>query len=493
MAFYGTPIAGMETQYVNGSTYNAMRPAPDDEIPQRFAPRKRSGRRGSGASGSASGTGARSSRPRSQSIASCSRSTRTRSPTDALVDYLTRCARSPLADDLPAHAVHGVGDAAGRRSAATTVRGPRSRRRFRWRCRRGPVSAGASASSNNWLTTITHDTAATLAPRLRRRPGQDPRRVPRVRRRRRCRDDRVSRPRRLPAARRLRHLRAILRGARRAAALDPIVGQRRGERHGRRRRPPRRIRSQVPEGTTRSSTSCSARRASCTACATNVASSATSGPRALCAAPCSPPVAGSRTRAASTTPSTSSTPASTRCACWSPARAGRRPTARATLLGAQLSRTAKEAPVSLGPPSPPPPDPAGLPPGSRGSCTRSASRWASCSAARRRRTKRTCCTVSPPAAAPAKDRPAHLGPSEFDRITQGDVLVTESTTEAFNILLPLLGAIVTDSGGLLSHSAIVARGTAFPAWSGPVTRPTAFPTAPRVHVNGDAGEVTVYT
>ena len=37
------------------------------------------------------------------------------------------------------------------------------------------------------------------------------------------------------------------------------------------------------------------------------------------------------------------------------------------------------------------------------------------------------------------------------------MLVTESTTEAFNILLPLLGGIVTDSGGLLSHAAIVAR------------------------------------
>ena len=30
------------------------------------------------------------------------------------------------------------------------------------------------------------------------------------------------------------------------------------------------------------------------------------------------------------------------------------------------------------------------------------------------------------------------------------MLVTESTSEAFNILLPLLGAIVTDSGGLLA-------------------------------------------
>ena len=35
--------------------------------------------------------------------------------------------------------------------------------------------------------------------------------------------------------------------------------------------------------------------------------------------------------------------------------------------------------------------------------------------------------------------PARLvsGPSDFDRIVQGDVLVTVSTTEAFNILLPL--------------------------------------------------------
>src|SRR2546423_11539466 len=48
------------------------------------------------------------------------------------------------------------------------------------------------------------------------------------------------------------------------------------------------------------------------------------------------------------------------------------------------------------------------------------------------------------------------GPSEFDRIVQGDVLVTESTTEAFNILLPLLAAIVTDTAGLLSPTAIVA-------------------------------------
>ena len=37
MAYLGTLIDTMETQYVNGFAYNAMRPAPENEIPERFA------------------------------------------------------------------------------------------------------------------------------------------------------------------------------------------------------------------------------------------------------------------------------------------------------------------------------------------------------------------------------------------------------------------------------------------------------------------------
>ena len=84
------------------------------------------------------------------------------------------------------------------------------------------------------------------------------------------------------------------------------------------------------------------------------------------------------------------------------------------------------------------------------------------------------------------------GPSEFGRIVQGDVLVTESTTEAFNILLPLLGAIVTDTGGLLSHSAIVAREYGIPGVVGTRNATDLIPDGSRVRVDGDAGEVTVY-
>lgn len=84
------------------------------------------------------------------------------------------------------------------------------------------------------------------------------------------------------------------------------------------------------------------------------------------------------------------------------------------------------------------------------------------------------------------------GPEEFDRIQQGDVLVTESTTEAFNILLPLLGAIVTDAGGLLSHSAIVAREYGIPGVVGTRDATQLIADGAHVRVDGDAGEVTVF-
>jgi rifampicin phosphotransferase len=80
---------------------------------------------------------------------------------------------------------------------------------------------------------------------------------------------------------------------------------------------------------------------------------------------------------------------------------------------------------------------------------------------------------------------------EFGRIGRGDVLVTNSTTTAFNIVLPLLGAIVTDRGGLLSHAAIVAREYAIPAVVGCSDATAVVADGDRVRVDGRAGEVEV--
>jgi phosphohistidine swiveling domain-containing protein len=83
------------------------------------------------------------------------------------------------------------------------------------------------------------------------------------------------------------------------------------------------------------------------------------------------------------------------------------------------------------------------------------------------------------------------GTGEFGRIEPGDVLVTNSTTTAFNIVLPLLGAIVTDRGGLLSHAAIVAREYGIPGVVGCTDATRVLPDGALVRVDGAVGEVEV--
>ena len=158
----------------------------------------------------------------------------------------------------------------------------------------------------------------------------------------------------------------------------------------------------------------------------------------------------------------------------------------------RTTRDPKAAPRSLGDPPPPPPDPSGLPPDvarlMRATGIALGHLFGSSEAEHDEQVLRGL------AASPGiYEGPARLiaGPSEFDRIVTGDVLVTQSTTEAFNILLPLLGAIVTDSGGLLSHSAIVAREYGIPGVVGTREATGRIADGVRVRVDGDAGEVSV--
>lgn len=83
------------------------------------------------------------------------------------------------------------------------------------------------------------------------------------------------------------------------------------------------------------------------------------------------------------------------------------------------------------------------------------------------------------------------GPRALDRVQQGDVLITTMTGPAFNLVLPLLGAIVTDRGGLLSHAAIVAREFGVPAVVGCRDATTVVPDGARVRVDATSGTVTV--
>ena len=158
----------------------------------------------------------------------------------------------------------------------------------------------------------------------------------------------------------------------------------------------------------------------------------------------------------------------------------------------RTSHNAKDVPRTFGTPPPPPPDPSKLPPAA--GRVMAAMGIAMHEVFGSSEAEHEEQLIRGLAASPGVyEGPARLvsGPTEFGRIQQGDVLVTESTTEAFNILLPLLGAVVTDAGGLLSHAAIVSREYGIPGVVGTREGTNLIPEGARVRVDGDKGEVTV--
>lgn len=97
------------------------------------------------------------------------------------------------------------------------------------------------------------------------------------------------------------------------------------------------------------------------------------------------------------------------------------------------------------------------------------------------------------ASAGSYEGPARIvsGPDDFDRIEEGDVLVAETTSPAFNVVLPLLGGVVTDNGGVLSHAAIVAREYGIPGVVGCTDATDRLQDGVVVTVDGKDGTVRV--
>jgi pyruvate,water dikinase len=83
------------------------------------------------------------------------------------------------------------------------------------------------------------------------------------------------------------------------------------------------------------------------------------------------------------------------------------------------------------------------------------------------------------------------GPGDLGRVRPGEVLVATTTTPAWTPLFPSLGGLVTDTGGILSHAAIVAREYRIPAVVGAVGATAAIPDGARVRIDGTTGEISV--
>jgi rifampicin phosphotransferase len=82
--------------------------------------------------------------------------------------------------------------------------------------------------------------------------------------------------------------------------------------------------------------------------------------------------------------------------------------------------------------------------------------------------------------------------AESGRIRAGDVLVTRQTDPGWGPVFPLVGGLVIERGGMLSHGAIIAREFGIPAVVGVPGATQRIPAGAVVDVDGDRGRVRVH-
>jgi pyruvate,water dikinase len=82
--------------------------------------------------------------------------------------------------------------------------------------------------------------------------------------------------------------------------------------------------------------------------------------------------------------------------------------------------------------------------------------------------------------------------AESGRIRAGDVLVTRQTDPGWGPIFPLVGGLVIERGGMLSHGAIIAREFGIPAVVGVPGATRRIRSGTLVDVDGDRGRVRVH-
>jgi phosphohistidine swiveling domain-containing protein len=80
---------------------------------------------------------------------------------------------------------------------------------------------------------------------------------------------------------------------------------------------------------------------------------------------------------------------------------------------------------------------------------------------------------------------------EFDDVRDGDILVCQMTNPAWVVLFTKIAGLVTDTGGLTSHPAVLAREFEIPAVVGTSVATARIATGDRLRLDGTAGRVEV--
>ena len=82
------------------------------------------------------------------------------------------------------------------------------------------------------------------------------------------------------------------------------------------------------------------------------------------------------------------------------------------------------------------------------------------------------------------------GPGDFTRVQPGDILVCPYTDPAWTPLLRIAAGVVTETGGVLSHAAIVARERRIPAVLGVRSATARLHDGTTITIDGTTGTVT---
>jgi pyruvate,water dikinase len=98
-----------------------------------------------------------------------------------------------------------------------------------------------------------------------------------------------------------------------------------------------------------------------------------------------------------------------------------------------------------------------------------------------------------PASPGVVEGPARIVDSsdEFDAVRKGDVLVCKMTNPAWVVVFTKIAGLVTDSGGVASHPAVLSREFRIPSVVGTSVATERIATGDRVRVDGSAGKVEI--
>ena len=82
-------------------------------------------------------------------------------------------------------------------------------------------------------------------------------------------------------------------------------------------------------------------------------------------------------------------------------------------------------------------------------------------------------------------------PGESEKLNRGDIMVTAATNPAWTPLFMIIGGLIMETGGPISHGSVVAREYGIPAVVGVKNATTRFQDGQKVRINGETGKVEI--